>query len=236
MFKGLIEKTFFRLCSVPLKMNKVLLVIAIFIAIPLLVSLSSDVQLYPSQILAQSNSDNSIISSNSSTNLANMVKPGEKVVYRGIVSSEALTHTTLANGGEIPQRATILPHRDDGALYTGVLTFTATKPVDIGFAHRLPIDNETLSQIDKNEFGELFVGYHNSKQGGIPGAIIVPSVIEPDYGTEPPYYSASIPFVGSSVWLRTPHAEPFVAVYEVVAEIIQPQNMVDLNSANITAQ
>jgi hypothetical protein len=218
-------------------MNKVLLVIVVSIAIPLLVSLTSDVQLYPFQVLAQSNSDNSTTPSNNGTNLSNWVKPGETIAYRGIVSSEALTHTTLADGGgEIPQRATVLPHREDGALYTGVLTFTATKPVDIGFAHRLSIDNETLSQIDKHEFGELFVGYHNSKQGGIPGAIIVPSVIEPDYGTEPPYYSASVPFVGSSVWLRTPHAEPFVAVYEVVAEIIQPENTVDLESANVTAQ
>jgi hypothetical protein len=217
-------------------MNKALLVIMLSVAAPMLVSLTSDIQLHPSQVLAQSNSDNNTTPSNNSTNLPNMVKLGETVVYRGIVSSEALTHTALPGGGEIPQRATILPHRDDGALYTGVLTFTATKPVDIGFAHRLPIDNETLSQIDKNEFGELFVGYHNSKQGGIPGAIIVPSVIEPDYGTESPYYSASVPFVGSSVWLRTPHAEPFVAVYEVVAEIIQPQSMVDLESANITAQ
>jgi hypothetical protein len=217
-------------------MNKRILVIVVSIAIPLLVSLTSDIQLYPSQVLAQLNTDSSTTTISNSTSLTNIVKPGETVVYRGIVSSEALAHTTLADGGEIPQRATILPHRDDGALYTGVLTFTATKPVDIGFAHRLPIDNQTLSQIDKNEFGELFVGYHNSKQGGIPGAIIVPSVIEPDYGTEPPYYSASVPFVGSSVWLRTPHAEPFVAVFEVVAEIIQSQNMVDLESANITAQ
>jgi hypothetical protein len=217
-------------------MNKALLVIMLSVAAPMLVSLTSDIQLHPLQVLAQSNSDNNTTPSNNGTNLPNMVKLGETVVYRGIVSSEALTHTALPGGGEIPQRATVLPHRDDGALYTGVLTFTATKPVDIGFAHRLPVDNETLSQIDKNEFGELFVGYHNSKQGGIPGAIIVPSVIEPDYGTESPYYSASVPFVGSSVWLRTPHAEPFVAVYEVVAEIIQPQNMVDLESANITAQ
>lgn len=216
-------------------MNNLLLVIAVSIAIPLFVSLTCDIQLYPSQVLAQSNSDNSTTPSNNSTNLANMVKPGETVVYRGIVSSEALAHTTLP-GGEVPQRATILPHRDDGALYTGVLTFTATKPVEIGFSHRLPTDNNTLSQIDKKEFGELDIGYHNSKQGGIPGVISVPSVIIPDYGTEPPYYSSSIPFVGSSVWLRTPLAEPFVAVYEVVAEIIQPEKVVDLDSANITAQ
>jgi hypothetical protein len=47
------------------------------------------------------------------------------------------------------------------------------------------------------------------------------------------YFSASITFVGDSVWLRTPHEDSFIAVYEVVAEIVQPQGVVDLESANI---
>ena len=87
-------------------MNKVLLAIWTSVAIPLLVSLSSDIRLYPSQVLAQSNSDNSTTPINNYTNLSNMVNPDETIVYRGIVSSEALAHTTLADG-EIPQRATI---------------------------------------------------------------------------------------------------------------------------------
>lgn len=214
-------------------MNKVFLVVVVSIATPILLSLISDIQLFPLQVLAQSNSSNNIVPSNNTADFPKVTSPGETVAYRGIVSSESLTHTTLP-GGEAIQRATILPHREDGALYTGVVTFTATKPVEVGFSHRLPTDNQTLSQIDKMEFGELDVGYHNSKQGGISGVISVPSVIVPDYGTEPPYFSESIPFVGSSVWLRTPYAEPFVAVYEVVAEIIQPQKVVDLESANIT--
>ena len=46
-----------------------------------------------------------------------------------------------------------------------------------------------------------------------PGVFSAPSVIVPDYGTAPPYFSASIPFVGDSVWLRTINGEPFIAVY-----------------------
>jgi pimeloyl-ACP methyl ester carboxylesterase len=38
-----------------------------------------------------------------------------------------------------------LPHRPDGATYSGILTFTSTKPVEVGFGHRLHIDNSTLS-------------------------------------------------------------------------------------------
>jgi hypothetical protein len=42
----------------------------------------------------------------------------------------------------------------------------------------------------------------------------------------PPYFSASLPFAASSIWLRTPHGDPFIAVYEVVAEVVQPQAFV----------
>lgn len=62
----------------------------------------------------------------------------------------------------------------------------------------------------------------------------VASVILPHYGTAPPYFSASIPFVGDSVWLRTPHGEPFVVAYEVVADIVQPLEVIDLDNAITT--
>jgi hypothetical protein len=64
--------------------------------------------------------------------------------------------------------------------------------------------------------------------------ISVPSRIIPHYGVSPPYFSASIPFVGSSVFLTT-EGEPFVAVYEVVADVLQPQLVVDIDSANKNA-
>ena len=57
-------------------------------------------------------------------------------------------------------------------------------------------------------------------------SLLFPSVIIPDYGTAPPYFSASLPFAASSIWLRTPHGDPFIAVYEVIAEEVQPQAFV----------
>jgi hypothetical protein len=81
--------------------------------------------------------------------------------------------------------------------------------------------------------GDLYKRHHvDSKEHATPGIISVPSRITPDYGTSPPYFSASIPFAGSSVFLTTA-GDPFVAVYEVVAEILQPQIVVDVESANI---
>jgi len=49
----------------------------------------------------------------------------------------------------------------------------------------------------------------------------------PNYGNSPPYYSASIPFVGSSVFLTT-SGDPFIAVYDVVEDVLKPQIVLDI--------
>ncbi|MGI8832629.1 MAG: hypothetical protein ACR2IS_08335 [Nitrososphaeraceae archaeon] len=166
-----------------------------------------------------------------SQNIHNTTLPGQTIVHRGIISSEEPAHFVLQPGEE-NHGVEILPHRPDEATYTGILTFTATKPVEVGFGHRLHIDNSTASQLDAETFGDFHKRHHvKSQQHITPGIISVPSVIVPDYGTAPPYFSASIPFVGSSVYLKT-NGEPFIAVYEVVAEVVQPQaHVVDVESA-----
>lgn len=168
----------------------------------------------------------------SNRNLDNMTFLGQTIMHRGIVSSEEPIHVTLP-AGEEPHGVSILPHREDGASYSGVLTFTATEPVEIGFSHRLHVDNSTLSQLDAETLDDLLLGQQtNRTEKGLPGIIAVPSVIIPDYGTKPPYFSASLPFAASSVWLRTPHGEPFIAVYEVAADVVQPQAFVaDIKNA-----
>jgi hypothetical protein len=124
----------------------------------------------------------------------------------------------------------VLPYRADGSVYKGVLTFTATKPVEVTFSHRIPIDNTTLSQIDTQKFGNLFV----RNLTAFPGNVSAPSRIIPDYsGSASPYFSASIPFVASSVVLRT-NGEPFIAAYEVYADIIQQQPKIIKHLENAT--
>jgi hypothetical protein len=183
------------------------------------------------KVSAQQPSNYSAISVNEITNTTAV---GEKIIHRGIVISWRPTHFKL-NPGEDFHGVSILPHRQDGATYEGVLTFTATKPVDVGFGHRIHIDNSTLSQLDTKTFGDLEERLHiNEGAGGgigVSGIISVPSVIVPDYGNTVPYFSASIPFVASSVWLRSPSGEPFIAVYEVAAQIDQPRAVVHIGSA-----
>jgi hypothetical protein len=154
------------------------------------------------------------------------------VLRRGIISSEPGQPEQLK-----VQRTIILQHRQDGKDYTGTLTFTASKPVEVLFGHRLNIDNKTLSNTDIKKFGDLFLVNPIHPNAGY--VLSAPTVIKPNYGGyAPPYYSASLPFVASSVVLRTLGGIPFIAIYEVSAHIGQPQiiNNVttaqDLNSTN----
>jgi hypothetical protein len=61
-------------------------------------------------------------------------------------------------------------------------------------------------------------------------------VIRPDYvDFSPPYYSASIPFVASLVVFRTLSGVPFIAVYEVNAQVGQPQVINNLTTAKVSS-
>jgi hypothetical protein len=63
-------------------------------------------------------------------------------------------------GHEEMQMATILPFRQDGTLYSGVITYTATVPVEVVILNMQTL-NETerdiLNATDDGEFGTLFI-------------------------------------------------------------------------------
>ena len=127
------------------------------------------------------------------------------------------------------QRAIILPHRQDGKDYTGILTFTASKSVEAVLGHRLDlIDKKTLLSIDTKRFGSLLNPIHPNA-----GYVLsAPTIIKPNYGDfSPPYYSTPIPFVASSVLLRTLAGIPFIPVYEVYAHLGQPRIINNLTTA-----
>jgi hypothetical protein len=151
------------------------------------------------------------------------------IVHQGIIASSP-SPQIVPGPNEQLQTVVILPYRIDGSIYKGVLTFTATKPVEVTFNHRIPIDNTTLSQLDMQKFGKLFVRHLTA----FPGNISAISRIIPDYsGSTSPYFSASIPFVASSVVLRT-NGVPFIAAYEVSADIVQPKIIKHLENATST--
>jgi hypothetical protein len=161
------------------------------------------IQKFPIGKSSDSNNNNTIIN--------------EDILHRGIISSERGQPDQLK-----VQRTIILQHRQDGKDYTGVLTFTANKPVEVLLGHRLNVDNNTLSMMEMKKLGDLFLV--NPIHPNVGYVLSAPTVIKPDYkGTSPPYYSASVPFVASSVVLRTLGGIPFIAAYEVYAHLGQPQ-------------
>ena len=151
------------------------------------------------------------------------------VVHQGIIASSP-SPQIVPRPNEHLQTVVVLPYRSDGSIYKGILSYTATKPVEVTFNHRIPLDNATLSQLDMEKFGKMFIRHLTA----FPGNISAIGRIIPDYsGSTSPYFSASMPFVSSSVVLRT-NDEPFIAAYEVYADIVQPKVINHLENATVT--
>jgi hypothetical protein len=179
------------------------------------------------------NNNNNIIYNNHqafATHMDTATSNEKTVVHQGIIASSPSPQVKPRTNEQL-QDIVILPYRRDGSIYKGTLTYTATKPVEVTLSHRIPIDNNTLSQLDMQKHGKLFVRHLTA----FPGNVSAISRIIPDYrgGSSAPYFSASIPFVASSVTLRT-NGEPFIAAYEVYADIVQLKIIKHLESVTST--
>jgi plastocyanin len=123
----------------------------------------------------------------------------------------------------------ILPVREDGRLYQGTLTFTATNRIFVAPLLRYGVADQIL----KPEFGDLFVF-----PGGPQGSLIAPALIQPDYGEGvnseipiPRTYSASVPFTGNGLSVGNLEGEPFIITYSLHATVFRPQLTDDVESA-----
>jgi plastocyanin len=123
----------------------------------------------------------------------------------------------------------ILPAREDGRIYQGTITFTATKPILVAPLLRYGVAEEAL---DKS-FGDLFVF-----PGGPQGDLIAPALITPDYGGDvnsdipmPRTYSASVPFTANGLSVGNLEGEPFIVTYSLHATVFRPQITDDVESA-----
>ncbi len=142
----------------------------------------------------------------------------EQVVQQGIVTS-ALDPLP---GHEAHQNAIILSLREDNVVYSGILTFTATKPVDVQILHRNMTSGTEGPRIAE-EFGELGI---LQLAGG--NDLITVSNIVPDYANEDgTSFSASVPFSGNALTLHNIDGEPFAAAYTVHAEVVGPATRAD---------
>jgi hypothetical protein len=147
---------------------------------------------------------------------------GGRIVEQGTVTSSPVPIPGL----EEQQRATILPLRQDGSIYTGVLTFTATEPVNVVVLNTQTL-NETeraiLNATEDGDLGTLTTAPLNNDTS------LVISSITPSYG-DSGSPSASIPFAGNALWLHTPGGAPFAASYAVSAQVLPAETMNNINN------
>jgi hypothetical protein len=117
-------------------------------------------------------------------------------------------------GHESHELAFVLPPRSDGGVYSGVLTYTASKPVEVVVLHNYDPQNTTAVP---EEYGTELT---SPLPGG--GGNIAITLFQPPY--EAGINSASVPFTGNGLALHTLEDDPFTATYTVNAFATQSES------------
>ena len=144
---------------------------------------------------------------------------GKNVVLSGTVAS---TISPLA-GHAKEQVAIVLPLRKDGAIYTGVLTFTASKGVQAEIWNQ--VTGVSPSTPIPKQYGAIPVSVSPSGKGIISTALVPSSSAT----------SGSIPFTGNALALHGSGSSPFIATYAVTAQTSQGQTLNNVTSATSAA-
>jgi hypothetical protein len=168
------------------------------------------------QVLAQEEDEDQDGDSSSTT--ADVI---DTIAQRGTLTSSQ----DPLRGHESHQATVILPPRDDGGLYSGVVTYTASVPVEVAVIQSYDLDNVTTAEIP-DEFGALLT----SPAPWSEGDTVTPLMMSVDYANSPTT-SSTTPFVGNVLALHTSTGEPFIATYSVVADVYQPDVVSNVESA-----
>jgi hypothetical protein len=150
------------------------------------------------------------------TSTGSAASPGQKVVQQGIATSSF----DPLPGHEAHQSITILRLRPDNGVYSGTLTYTATKPAEIQVLHRNMTasgTNATASPSIPEAFGVLSTIPLPGGQGLVTISNIIPPASEG--ATTFPY---TLPFTGNAIALHNIEGEPFAATWSVEADVLPP--------------
>jgi hypothetical protein len=148
----------------------------------------------------------------------------ERIVRQGTITS---IQDPLP-GHEEHQAAILLPLRQDGSIYSGVLTYTASAPVEVVIADVQTLNETEQSMLNATEdgFGTLLTSPLDNQTS------IAITIITPPYG-DTPVPSASIPFAGNALWLHTLDGTPFVANYAVSAQVLPAETQNSISNASL---
>jgi hypothetical protein len=151
----------------------------------------------------------------------NMTQPeiGQTVTWQGTVSS----FQDPLKGHESHQVAVILPPREDQAVYSGVISFIASRPVEVVTLHDYTLGNVSIP----DEFGAVMTAPTPWRQGGE----VATAMMALDYPENTPTLSANVPFAGNALGLHTSNGDDFLATYTVVAQVLKATTMNNVESA-----
>jgi hypothetical protein len=154
-------------------------------------------------------------------NGSNMTQPeiGQTIAWQGTVSS----FKDPLKGHESHQVAVILPPREDQAIYSGVISFIASKAVEVVTLHDYTLGNMSIP----DKFGVVMKAPTPWREGGE----VATAVMALDYPKNTPTFSANVPFAGNALGLHTTNGDQFVATYTVVAQVLKANTMNNVESA-----
>jgi hypothetical protein len=128
-----------------------------------------------------------------------------------VVQNTSASKQDPVPGHAAHQLVLVAPPRQDGKVWAGVVTFTASKPVEVVVLH--PYNKpQTANQTT----GEPL----NAPNPFAPGKNIAITLMTKQ--TDRPIFSGSLPFAGTALAFHTTNGEPFVVTYTVVAEAKSP--------------
>src|ERR671918_513909 len=150
----------------------------------------------------------------------------ERIVRQGTITSEPVP----LPGFEEQQSATILPLTEEGSIYSGVLTYTASQPVNVVVLNVQTLNETEQSMLnvteDEEGFGTLLTSQIDNQTS------VAFTTITPTYG-DAPAPSASIPFAGNALWLHTADGTPFVASYAISAQVLPSETQNTISNATL---
>lgn len=149
---------------------------------------------------------------------------GETFVWQGTVSSMP----DPLQGHESHQVTVLLPPREDKAVYAGLLTFVASKPVEAVTLHYYDTEGRDIPQEVLDEYGLVM----NAPAPWSEGDSVATAMMALPYEDDTPTFSNNVPFVGNVLGLHTTDGEPFMATYTVKATVFEPEFKNNLDSLN----
>jgi hypothetical protein len=151
-----------------------------------------------------------------------------KIIRQGIATSSP----DPLPGHEEHQSVVVLGLREDNAVYSGILTFTATQPVELQVLHRNMTTTNTTGLGISEDFGTFGpLSMLQLPEGN--GQVTISSII-PDFPEDATTFSASVPFSGNSIALHNFDGEPFVVTYTVTSDVLGPAERADSLSTEPT--